>query len=202
MQVKGIVNLVAHAVTGLTPSNVTLTDQTGVPLWKDNGAGGNALGDGQPGDENAKASETERKKLQGVLDEAFGPGKAIVMVNAELDLDQTSLDLTEHTPVPGTKNGLLVSDQSGRRNLLRRRCGRQRRRSRRGERQFKCSQLCHDAGGKRRMAAGNTAKPANVKNYELDVKHTIPQVAPGEVKKMSVAALVDNSVPADNIREN
>ncbi len=39
-QVKGIVNLVAHAVNGLTPQNVTLTDQTGVPLWKDNGAGG------------------------------------------------------------------------------------------------------------------------------------------------------------------
>jgi len=40
LQVKGMVNLVAHAVTGLTAQNVTLTDQTGVPLWKDNGAGG------------------------------------------------------------------------------------------------------------------------------------------------------------------
>ena len=199
LQVKGMVNLVAHSVTGLTAQNVTLTDQTGIPLWKDNGAGGNALGDGQPGDENAKASEMERKKIQSVLDQAFGPGKAIITVNAELNLDQTSLDLTEHLPVPGSKNGLKISTKTE-------------------------EEVYSGAGGSPAPVGGVTGgaanlnaptyptgatggstgggkydKTATVENYVPNDKHTITQVAPGGVKKMSVAALVDISVPAENI---
>ena len=201
LQVKGMVNLVAHSVTGLTAQNVTLTDQTGVPLWKDNGAGGNSLGDGQPGDENAKASEMERKKLQSVLDQAFGPGKAIITVNAELNLDQTSLDLTEHIPVPGTKNGLKISTKTeeetysgvngssppvggvtgGAANL--------------NAPSYPTGGAGAGAGG----GGGKYDKTATVENYVPNDKHTITQVAPGGVKKMSVAALVDASVPAENI---
>ncbi len=201
LQVKGMVNLVAHSVTGLTAQNVTLTDQTGVPLWKDNGAGGNSLGDGQPGDENAKASEMERKKLQSVLDQAFGPGKAIITVNAELNLDQTSLDLTEHIPVPGTKNGLKISTKTeeetysgvngssppvggvtgGAANL--------------NAPSYPTGAAGAGAGG----GGGKYDKTATVENYVPNDKHTITQVAPGGVKKMSVAALVDASVPAENI---
>ena len=201
LQVKGMVNLVAHSVTGLTAQNVTLTDQTGVPLWKDNGAGGNSLGDGQPGDENAKASEMERKKLQSVLDQAFGPGKAIITVNTELNLDQTSLDLTEHIPVPGTKNGLKISTKTeeetysgvngssspvggvtgGAANL--------------NAPSYPTGGAGAGAGG----GGGKYDKTATVENYVPNDKHTITQVAPGGVKKMSVAALVDASVPAENI---
>ena len=201
LQVKGMVNLVAHSVTGLTAQNVTLTDQTGVPLWKDNGAGGNSLGDGQPGDENAKASEMERKKLQSVLDQAFGPGKAIITVNTELNLDQTSLDLTEHIPVPGTKNGLKISTKTeeetysgvngssspvggvtgGAANL--------------NAPSYPTGAAGAGAGG----GGGKYDKTATVENYVPNDKHTITQVAPGGVKKMSVAALVDASVPAENI---
>ena len=83
-QVKGIVNLVAHAVPGLDAKNVTLTDQTGTPLWKDNGSGDNALGDGQLMSANANYEESVRRKIQGMLDDAVGPRKAIVTVNAEL----------------------------------------------------------------------------------------------------------------------
>ena len=195
LQVKGMVNLVAHAVTGLTAQNVTLTDQTGVPLWKDNGAGGNALGDGQPGDENAKASEMERKKLQSVLDQAFGPGKAIITVNAELNLDQTSLDLTEHIPVPGSKNGLMVSTKTEEETYS-------------GANGNPVGGVAGAGGnlnapsyatGTSAGGGGKYDKTATVENYLPNDKHTITQVAPGGVKKMSVAALVDTSVPAENI---
>ncbi len=195
LQVKGVVNLVAHSVTGLTAQNVTLTDQTGVPLWKDNGAGGNALGDGQPGDENARASETERKKLQGVLDQAFGPGKAIITVNAELNLDQTSLDLTEHIPVSGSKNGLMVSTKTDEETYS----------GANGASvggvtgaasNLNTPSYSTGAGG---SGGGKYDKTSTVENYLPNDKHTITQVAPGGVKKMSVAALVDASVPAENI---
>ena len=194
-QVKGIVNLVAHAVSGLTAQNVTLTDQTGVPLWKDNGAGGNALGDGQPGDENAKFSEGERKKVQGLLDETLGPHKAIVTVNAELNFDQTSTDSLEHTPAPGSKNGLPVSVHEKEESY-----------SGGGAAPVggvagagsNLNVPSYTTGG----ASGSGGKYSNtdsVTNYELDVKKTHTEVAQGEVKKMSVAALIDSTVPAENV---
>jgi len=196
LQVKGIVNLVAHSVTGLTPQNVTLTDQTGVPLWKDNGAGGNSAGsDGQPGDENAKASEAERKKLQAVMDEAFGPGKAIITVNAELNLDQTQMDIVEHTPLPGSQNGMKVSTKSEEETYS-------------GSNGTPIGGVSGAAGNLNAPSyptspAGNGGgkydKTSTVDNFLPNDKHTITQVAAGSIKKMSVAALVDTSVPVENI---
>ena len=191
LQVKGMVNLVAHAVTGLTVQNVTMTDQNGVLI----GGGGNVPGDGQPGDENAKASEMERKKLQGVLDQAFGPGKAIITVNAELNLDQTSLDLTEHIPVAGSKNGLMVSTKTEEETYS-------------GANGSPVGGVAGAGGnlnapsyatGTGSNGGGKYDKTATVNNYLPNDRHTITQVAPGGVKKMSVAALVDATVPAENI---
>ena len=48
LQIKGIVNLIARAIPNLTTQNVALTDQTGVLLWKGNGAAGtSAAGTGR-----------------------------------------------------------------------------------------------------------------------------------------------------------
>ena len=105
LQVKGVINLVAHAVTGLTPDNVTLTDQSGMPLGQADMAGD----PGVPGGEDAKASEAARKNLQDLLDRTVGLHKAIVTVHAELNLDETSTDSIQHTPQTGLKTGLPVS---------------------------------------------------------------------------------------------
>ncbi len=194
-QVRGIVNLVAHAVSGLTAQNVTLTDQTGVPLWKDNGAGGNAMGDGQPGDENAKFSEGERKKVQGLLDETLGPHKAIVTVNAELNFDQTSTDSLEHTPAPGSKNGLPVSVHEKEESYSGGGADPVGGVAGAGSNLNVPSYTTGGASG----AGGKYANTDSVTNYELDVKKTHTEVAQGEVKKMSVAALIDSTVPAESV---
>lgn len=194
-QVKGIVNLVAHAVSGLTASNVTLTDQTGVPLWKDNGAGGNAMGDGQPTDENAKFSENERKQVQGLLDETLGPHKAIVTVNAELNFDQTSTDSVLHTPLPGMKTGMPISvhekeeDYSG---------GGQPPTGGVAGAASNLNVPSYTTNGSS-GSAGKYTNADTVTNYDTNTTHTVTQVAPGGIKKMAVAALVDTSVSADNI---
>ena len=194
-QVKGIVNLIAHAVSGLTPQNVTLTDQTGVPLWKDNGAGGNAYGDGQPGDENTKFSENERKRVQSLLDETLGPHKALVTVNAELNFDQTSTDSLEHTPAPGSKNGLPVSVSENEESYSGAGAAPVGGVAGAGSNLNVSSYTTGGASG----GGGKYSNTHSVTNYELDVKKTHTEVAQGEVKKMSVAALVDTSVPSDTI---
>ena len=192
LQVKGVVNLVAHAVTGLTPDNVTLTDQSGMPLGQ-----ADADGDpGMPGGEDAKASEVARKELQDLLDRTVGLHKAIVTVHAELNLDQTSTDSIQHTPQPGTKTGLPVSvrtkeeDYSG------------------GAAPAPVGGVAgtgsnlnvpsYSTGG----GSGGGGKYANTDtttNYDNDVTHTLTKVAPGSIKKETVTALVDTSVPADTV---
>ncbi len=198
-QVKGIVNLVAHAVTGLTPANVTLTDQTGAPLWKDNGTGGNALGDGQPLDESAKFAEAERLKLQDLLDATLGPRKAIVTVNAELDFSNTSVDTVEHSAPAGSRTGMPVSvrDQSETYS------GAAPAGNGIGGATGSASNLgnptSYAGGGTGGAGGGSYKKEDTTTNYDNNVTHTVVQKAPGGIKTLSVAALVDSSVQAGDV---
>jgi len=192
LQVKGVINLVAHAVTGLTADNVTLTDQTGMPLGKADDSGDPSL----PGGEDAKASERTRKDIQDLLDRTVGLHKAIVTVHAELNLDQTSTDSVQHTPLVGTKTGLPVSVRTK-------------------EETYSGGAGAPPIGGVAGTGAnlnvpsyttggggatgGKYANADTTTNYDNDVTHTLTKVAPGSIKKETVTALVDTSVPADTV---
>ena len=192
LQVKGVINLVAHAVTGLTPDNVTLTDQSGMPLGQADMAGD----PGVPGGEDAKASEAARKSLQDLLDRTVGLHKAIVTVHAELNLDQTSTDSIQHTPQPGLKTGLPVSihtkeeDYSGGAGAppVGGVAGT-------GSNLNVPSYTTSGSGG----GGGKYANTDTTTNYDNDVVHTQTKVAPGSIKKETVTALVDTSVPAATV---
>lgn len=189
VQIKGIVNLIAHAVPGLAPADVTLLDQSGTPLWRDNGAGG--LADGQPMDENAKFAEKKREELQVRLDQVLGPRKSLVMVNAELDLDQTQVDQTEHTTAGGARTGAPISERAK-------------------EESYEGSGAAGAggaagaasngaiptyAGGASGGAGGKFKSSDTVTNYQPDIRRTVTQKAPGSTRQLSVAVLVDTSVP-------
>ena len=75
----------------LTTKDITLTDQTGAQLWHDNGTGVNTASE-DPLAAGAKFAETKKAELQGLLDQTLGPGKARVMVSAELNYDQSQTD--------------------------------------------------------------------------------------------------------------
>lgn len=202
-QVKGIVNLVAHAVAGLTPQNVTLTDQTGTPLWKDNGAGGNAMGDGQPMDENAKFAESQRLRLQDLLDTTLGTRKAIVTVNAELDFDQTQIDQVQRSLPDGMHSPIVLSTREKDTSATGAPAGGT------GVPVGSASNI----GGPTSYAANNTggtggagAGAGNLKesdsttNYvDPNITHSVIQKAQGGIKKLTVAALVDTSVATTDI---
>lgn len=194
LQVKGIVNLIAHAIPNLTTQNVALTDQTGVPLWKDNGAGGVGT-DGTLMAENDKFSEDKRKIVQNLLDQTVGRGKAVVTVNAELSQDVVTRHSIQHTPAPGMRTGLPVSVRDKQETYS-------------GAGAPMAGGIA-GAGGNLNVpsyqtgggagAGGKYATGDTVTNYENDVTDTQTQVAPGDLKKLSVAALVDASVPPETV---
>jgi len=195
LQVKGIVNLIAHSVPNLTTQNVALSDQTGVPLWKDNGAGG-AGTDGTLMAENDKFSEDKRKVVQNLLDQTVGRGKAVVTVNAELSQDVVTRHSVQHTPAAGLQTGLPVSVRDKQETY-----------SGAGAPPVggiagtggNLNVPSYQTGGAAGGGGGKYSTGDTVTNYENDVLDTQTQVAPGDLKKLSVAALVDASVPAETV---
>lgn len=87
-QVAGIVNLVAGSVEGLKPENVHVIDMHGRELTDSlhrDGLGAQALT--QQEAKHAYERELETR-VQGMLERILGPGKAVAMVNAQLDFSQ------------------------------------------------------------------------------------------------------------------
>lgn len=91
-QVKGITQLVAGAVPGLEPSEITISDQNGNLL---DGAGDSASA--ATGAQTRMAIEAEyeqrtQAKLDAMLASIMGPGKAVTQVDAVLDLDKVATE--------------------------------------------------------------------------------------------------------------
>ena len=94
--VQGIVNLVASSVPDLSPENVTVADGQGRVLSAP-GAGSGAATDRQMRHtqtlEAQKAAEAET-----MLAQAFGPGRAIVRVSADVNFDESQQQIESYDP--------------------------------------------------------------------------------------------------------
>jgi flagellar M-ring protein FliF len=106
-QVQGIVHLVSSAISGLSPEKVTIVDNYGRMLagFEDGGSMGAISAD------QLKIQDTMERKMEtrirSMLEEALGPGKAIVRVN--LDLDMVQHEKTEEMYLP--ENQVIRSEQ-------------------------------------------------------------------------------------------
>jgi flagellar biosynthesis/type III secretory pathway M-ring protein FliF/YscJ len=86
--VRGIQRLVANAVSGLTPANVVVTDQSGNMLSSSSGGIGDAAAS-KLSTEQAYSRQLEAGAQQ-IVDQMLGAGAGLVSVNARLNLDSTT----------------------------------------------------------------------------------------------------------------
>jgi len=105
-QVEGIVHLVASAVEGLEPGNITVVDTSGKILSKRNDTTSVGQMSTTQLEYQRNMEENLKKKVQGMLEEVLGPNKAIARVSAEVDFQQ--IDITEERYDPAT---ILRSEQ-------------------------------------------------------------------------------------------
>jgi flagellar M-ring protein FliF len=108
-QVKGIQRLVAAAVAGVTPQDVTIVDKSGIALTRATPA--SADGGADAGPQLELKREIERhlaQKASQVLDRAFGPGSALASVDAVLDMNQVRTT-TENVIAPPVQPGEAVT---------------------------------------------------------------------------------------------
>ncbi|OWQ46386.1 flagellar M-ring protein FliF [Roseateles noduli] len=115
-QVRGIQRLVAAAVAGIGPQDVTIVDQSGIALTRAAQPAGEGGGDVSPRLELKREIEQQlAHKATQVLDRAFGPGRALASVDVVLDMDQvrrTTEDVLAQPSQPGENvTGVVVRER-------------------------------------------------------------------------------------------
>ena len=99
-QIQSIVNLVASAVPGLTPENVTLVDTAGRLLFRKQGDQ-DAIMSGTQLEYQFKVEATLRQKVETLLEEIVGVNRARARVTAEIDFSK--VNMTEENFDPETQ---------------------------------------------------------------------------------------------------
>lgn len=186
-QVKGIVNLVAHSVQGLKPENITvvdnfarvLNDQSETPPM----AGTVALTQFEM---TKKVQEDLQKNVQSLLDQTLGRGKAAARVSVELNFDQRTLDRQVFEPSVDDK-GIIRSSQDTNESY-----------------QGNSANAPGGVPGTTSNIPGyvtnnntqsNYEKKESIRNYEINETKEKVISTPGSIKRVTVAVLVDNSIP-------
>lgn len=100
-QIVGVQRLVAAAVPGLAPQRVVVTDQRGVTISSTDAAGsGTGAADARL-QVKREVEDYITHKIARLLDSAFGPGQAIVSVDAVLNFDATKTTIQDLLPAGG-----------------------------------------------------------------------------------------------------
>jgi len=94
-QVAGIMHLIAGAVRGLTPDNITITDYSGRQLSRPSDGGTASVASSRL-DYQRQIEEHLSGKATRMLEQAIGPGRAVVTVSAEIDFTSSESHEVEY----------------------------------------------------------------------------------------------------------
>ena len=189
-KLAAIVHLVASAVEGLEPGQVTVVDTKGTVIFKGgNRDGTDTLLNNAQLDYKRKVESQIRANVQSMLEGIVGTGKAIVRVNAEIDFNKISLSEEEYDPstaVLRSKRNIVESTETG-------------------EGGVKTDRTLID---KRRgvLPPSNGAQRSHRKedvttNYEIN-KITKTTLRPaGNIQRLSVAAVIDGTYTTEKLKD-
>jgi flagellar M-ring protein FliF len=104
-QIVGVQRLVAAAVPGLSADRVVITDQRGVTLSAADPAGVSTGAADARLQVKREIEDYITHKIVKLLDSAFGPGQAIVSVDALLNFDATKTTIQDLLPAGGAASG-------------------------------------------------------------------------------------------------
>ena len=199
-EIKGIVNLAAHSIQGLTPENITIVDDTGKILNEADDDQNEEKKFGQLTkiqlDLTQKVQERLKNNVQRLLDQALGEGKAFVQVSVELDFDQRQTDKSTFTPVVD-ESGIIRSQQET------------------SESYTGTSVNPGGPAGTQSNIPGYVAtnnnsnatyeKKESTKNYEINEEKQKVVASPGSIRRLNIAVLVIDTLTQaqqDSIRRS
>ncbi|MDQ2872852.1 MAG: flagellar M-ring protein FliF [Candidatus Eremiobacteraeota bacterium] len=187
-QVEGITMLVARAVEGLKPENVTLIDQNGQVLVPSS----NAAQDGSSPDALSLTQsqlaakqryETDvQQSIQSMLDQTLGPRHAVARVSTKMDFDATSTEAKTYAPA-----GTVLSSQTKRETYN----GNQPANRAAIGVPGTTSNIGTYQGLQSNQSSGKYNKTESTTNYNISVQDVKHITAPGKVLQTSVAVVVN-----------
>jgi flagellar M-ring protein FliF len=191
--IHGIAQLVSGSVKGLSPNNVSITDSTGALLWPNSDAGAT---DGQVASTQKQAAEARYSQsmeanLNAMLVQTLGPGKAQVQVNADLNADRTTLQKLTYA-----KKGTPLSTQKETETLKGGGSGGAGGGGAAGTASNTVPSYAGASGG---GANSNYKHVTGQTQFGVNKEVAKTEVAPGAVKKMNVAVVLDKSVPPASV---
>ena len=184
--VRGIAQLVASSVPGLSLNKVTITDGTGQLLWPSGGSE-----DGAGGSEASKQGAQDRydgsmaASLNAMLAQTLGPGKAQVQVYADMNVNHT----TEEKLTYG-KAGVPLQQSKDLETL-----------AGNGSGGGAATGTANIPAYAQTGAGGKSNYKHEITNTSLGVDKTVTHstVAPGEINNQHVSVLLDKSIPAASV---
>jgi flagellar M-ring protein FliF len=182
-QVQAIVHLVASSVEGLDPTQITVAGADGKILST---GGGDAVG---TGGDNGVDSQTVafqnrmNQSLQNMLDQVVGAGHAVVTTTAQLDYDQTQTSSKSYNADPS----LPALSQSNSNEAYN------------GSNSCSGGVLGPDnisgpaCAGTSSSGPGQYQNTNQVRNNAINETNEVRKSAPGSIKKLNVAVLLDST---------
>jgi len=180
--VNAIVHLVSSSETGLSPDQITVVDTTGTMLWS--GRDG-VTGSGGPLDQKRSLEDNYERRVAEILDAAVGPGHSVVKVTADVALSQIEQTDTEYDPDKAavrSESSLEEKDGSNTQAAA----------------GIPGVQGNLPGGPAPATGAGTTGSQRKTvtRNFEVNktVRHKV--LPPGELRRLSVAVLIDSKALA------
>src|SRR5919112_1745073 len=179
-QVQAIVHLVASSVEGLDPTQVTVAGADGKILSTGGGAAIATGGDSGGNSETVAYQNRLNSSLQNMLDSVVGPGHAVVTTTAQLDFDQTETTTKTYSSDPSVA---ALSESISREAYN-------------GNGQGNGGVLGPDKiqgpnGTTSSTGTGQYENSNTVRNNAVNEINETRRSAPGAVKKLNVAVLLD-----------
>jgi flagellar M-ring protein FliF len=181
-QVQAIVHLVASSVEGLDPTQVTVAGADGKILSTGGGAAVATGGDSGADSETVAFQNRMNQSLQNMLDSVVGPGHAVVTTTAQLDFDQTETTTKTYSSDPSVA---ALSESISREAYN-------------GDGQGSGGVLGPDNiqvpnGSTSSTGTGQYENSNTVRNNAVNEINETRRSAPGAVKRMNVAVLLDST---------
>lgn len=182
-QVAGIRELVAASVEGLEPARVSVLDASGAALANMGSAATAVEGGEAPGFEHERAAEEHlTKKAQSLLDQVFGPGKALVRVAAKVTRERVEERREKWDPT-----GIARTETTTTRSNVTK-----------GARGSTAGVSANVPGGSTKAGAGDDenkeTEETTTTSYEIGKTTQVVQKEAGSIERLSVGLLLDESL--------
>jgi len=185
-EIRAIQHLVASAIEGLEPNKVSIVDDSGTLLASGAGNADEALA-GEAEERTLGVENRMRTRVEDMLDNVVGSGRARVQVSAELDLNKSTKTSESFNPdgqvVRSTQTRELANQATGA-----------------GDKSVSVANELPGATPNTGGAGGTSETGSTTEettNYEISKTTQTDIMAGGGIKKLSVAVVIDGIYTAD-----